>query len=68
MERHIKRDEIYCKKPLSSFNESRLDIQITIKKFFLTRIKTSGKNIDFDDKRSTKVPFIKTKSYLIYMT
>ena len=28
----------------------------------------SGKSINFDDKKSTKVPFIKTKNYLIYMT
>ena len=28
----------------------------------------SGKNINFNDKKSTKVPFIKTKGYLIYMT
>ena len=28
----------------------------------------SGKNINFDDKRSTKAPFIKTKNYLIFMT
>ena len=26
------------------------------------------KNIDSNDKKSTKAPFIKTKNYLIYMT
>ena len=28
----------------------------------------SGKSINFDDKKSTKVTFIKTKNCLVYMT
>ena len=65
MERHIKRDEIYCKKTFSNFYQSRLDTQITINffsHFFKLSIRmTNNKTINFDDKKISKSNFYKNK-------
>ena len=65
MERHIKRDEIYCKKALGNFYQSRLDTQITIIFFYIffqPSIKLNGKSINFEDKKINKSNFYKNKN------
>ena len=60
----IKRDEIYSKKALSNFYQSRLDTQITIKIFYIffqPSIRMNGKSINFDDKKINKSTFYKNK-------
>ena len=69
MERHIKRDKIYCKKVLSNFYQSRLDTQITIKiflHFFQLSIRINGKSINFEDKKTNKSNFYKKQKTIQY--
>ena len=59
------RDEIYCKKTLSNFYQSKLDTQITIKiflhVFFQPSIRMTNKTINFEDKKINKSNFYKNK-------
>ena len=49
-----------------------LDTQIIVNYFYIyffsSSTRTSGKKIVFDEKRLTRVIFIKTKNNLVYMT